>query len=204
MVSIVVSSRSTPSRATPWTRIRGRESVGFVARRPTTRPRAMGETRATPTRETTTRETTTVTIQKPLGLTLEAGRGDVGAFVANVAAGSNAARTEGVARRDVVRAVNGEDVRAATFDDILDAIVRSESDPVTLTLSRWAAGPNERDDARGQVLARIEIRARRRENARVWIDVSHFTNRDRSWKHQDGHRARVSLRRHARRRDDGV
>ena len=97
----------------------------------------MGETR-----ETTTRETTTLTIDKPLGLTLEAGRGDVGAFVANVADGSNAARTDGVARRDVVRAVNGEDARAATFDDILDAIVRSESDAVTLTLSRWAAGPN--------------------------------------------------------------
>ena len=97
----------------------------------------MGETR-----ETTTREMTTVTIDKPLGLTLEAGRGDVGAFVANVADGSNAARTDGVARGDVVRAVNGEDARAATFDDILDAIVRSESDPVTLTLSRWAAGPN--------------------------------------------------------------
>ena len=81
----------------------------------------MGETR-----ETTTRETTTLTNDKPLGLTLEAGRGDIGAFVANVADGSNAARTDGVARGDVVRAVNGEDARAATFDDILDAIVRSE------------------------------------------------------------------------------
>ena len=34
--------------------------------------------------------------------------------------------------------------------------------------------------------------------------VSRFTNRDKSWKHQDGHRVRVSLRRHARGRDDGV
>ena len=143
MVSIVVSSRFTPSRATPWTESVD-ESVGFVARRPTTRPRAMGETG-----ETTTRETTTLTIDKPLGLTLEAGRGDVGAFVANVADGSNAARTDGVARGDVVRAVNGEDARAATFDDILDAIARSESDAVTLTLSRWPAGPNAARPATG-------------------------------------------------------
>ena len=106
MVSIVVSSRFTPSRATPWTR---NPSTGIRRiRRETTDDETA---RDGETGETTTRETTTLTIDKPLGLTLEAGRGDVGAFVANVADGSNAARTDGVARGDVVRAVNGEDAR---------------------------------------------------------------------------------------------
>ena len=141
MSSTVVSSRSTVSTVASTststsTRIRPR---GVVANRPTTRTRAAsdGETSGG-----APMAVTTVTIAKPLGLTLEAGRGDVGAFVANVAEDSNAAlATPTAARYDVVRAVNGRDVRNASFDDILDAIVDGP-DPATLTLATWRGGPD--------------------------------------------------------------
>ena len=96
MVSIVVSSRFTPSRATPWTEsVDGNPSDS--SRDDRRRDRARWGRRAR-----RRRARRRLTIDKPLGLTLEAGR-VVGAFVANVADGSNAARTDGVARGDVVR-----------------------------------------------------------------------------------------------------
>lgn len=139
MAFTVVASRSTTASTSTSTRIDRPRGRCVAANRPMMRTRAASDGETTGGAPIAV---TTVTIAKPLGLTLEAGRGDVGAFVANVAEDSNAARaTPPPARYAVVRAVNGRDVRNASFDDILDAIVDGP-DPATLTLATWRGGPD--------------------------------------------------------------
>ena len=88
--------------------------------------------------------------RKPLGLTLEAGARERGAFIADVRADGRVA-VEGLdARRgDVVREVNGRDARAMTFDDVMSALADGP-ETATLKLARWPSGKemtNARDRA---------------------------------------------------------
>jgi len=87
--------------------------------------------------------TLTCEVTKPLGLTLESGTADVGAFVASVNGDGNAAKEKsGIEARDVLTSVNGADTRGYAFDDILDALVNAPGDSVQLTFKRFMSSVN--------------------------------------------------------------
>ena len=87
--------------------------------------------------------TLTCEVTKPLGLTLESGTADVGAFVASVNGDGNAAKEKsGIEARDVLTSVNGADTRGYAFDDILDALVNAPGDSIQLTFKRFMSSVN--------------------------------------------------------------
>ena len=88
--------------------------------------------------------------RKPLGLTLEQGARDRGAWIADVSADGNVAVEALDARRgDVVREVNGVDARGMSLDEVVARLAEGP-ETASLKLARWPEGremTNARDRA---------------------------------------------------------
>jgi len=87
----------------------------------------------------------TCALRKPLGLTLESGTGEVGAFVAKVNEDGAAKDMDApkIEPWDVLWEVNGVDVRGMKFDDVLDVVIGADGDKdVELKFKRFEKGIN--------------------------------------------------------------
>lgn len=87
----------------------------------------------------------TCALRKPLGLTLESGTGEVGAFVAKVNEDGSAKDMDApkIEPWDVLWEVNGTDVRGMKFDDVLDVVIGADADAdVELKFKRFEKGIN--------------------------------------------------------------
>lgn len=87
----------------------------------------------------------TCALRKPLGLTLESGTGEVGAFVAKVNEDGGAKDMDApkIEPWDVLWEVNGVDVRGMKFDDVLDVVIGADADAdVELKFKRFEKGIN--------------------------------------------------------------
>lgn len=88
----------------------------------------------------------TCALRKPLGLTLESGTGEVGAFVAKVNEDGGSAKDMDAPKIepwDVLWEVNGTDVRGMKFDDVLDVVIGADADAdVELKFKRFEKGIN--------------------------------------------------------------
>lgn len=91
-------------------------------------------------------ETIEVELTRPMGLALNSGREESGAYVAEVIAGGNAAKDGTIKMGDVLVKCGpeGTDVAGSSFDDIMDRLALDPDLPtMRLTLKRFDDGPNK-------------------------------------------------------------
>ena len=90
-------------------------------------------------------ETIVVNLKRPMGLVLNSGREETGAYVAEVVEGGNAAEDDTLRPTDVLIScgLDDADCRGIPFDDVMDLLARDPDDPtMKLTVRRYPDGPN--------------------------------------------------------------
>ena len=90
-------------------------------------------------------ETIVVNLKRPMGLVLNSGREETGAYVAEVVEGGNAAEDDTLRPTDVLISCGPDDAdcRGIPFDDVMDLLARNPDDPtMKLTVRRYPDGPN--------------------------------------------------------------